>query len=43
MSFYVNVPVLSDNKYYIRPSSSGIFEFLATAPAIDSSLFILNE
>lgn len=34
ISFYVKVPVLSVNKYYILPNSSGIVLFLAIVPSI---------
>ena len=40
MSFYVSVPVLSEIKNYILPSSSGILELRATVPAIYSSVLI---
>ena len=34
ISFFVRVPVLSDNKYRIRPNSSGITRFRAMVPFI---------
>lgn len=43
ISFCVKVPVLSVNRYYILPNSSGIWEFLTTAPSISLSLFINLE
>jgi hypothetical protein len=43
ISFYVSVPVLSHNKYYILPKDSGTFEFLVMVPSIYISLFILYE
>jgi hypothetical protein len=43
ISFYVSVPVLSHNKYYILPKDSGTFEFLVMVPSIYISLLILYE
>ena len=40
ISFWVRVPVLSVRRYWMRPRSSGIVEFLGTVPGIDSSLEI---
>ena len=43
ISFYVSVPVLSHNKYWILPKDSGTFEFLVIVPSIYLSLLILYE
>lgn len=43
ISFCVNVPVLSLRIYWTLPNSSGIWLFLAKAPSIYLSLFILYE
>ena len=34
ISFCVSVPVLSERRYWMRPSSSGMVEFLGMVPSI---------
>jgi len=43
ISFWVSVPVLSVIRNWMRPSSSGMFEFRAIAPLIYSSVLMLCE
>jgi hypothetical protein len=41
--FLVHIPVLSDRRYSIRPSYSGILEFLAIVPGMPLSRVIFKE
>lgn len=43
ISFSVRVPVLSDSKYPIRPSSSGIVLLRTTVPGMALSCIIIHE